>query len=308
LKTEVDARRGALIWADVPAHVLSIPASLCSGQCFRWTRTAGGDWLGVISDSAVRLRHDETGFWWQTYPVPGRWELLHRYFALDVDLEPLYAAWTAADPRIGPSLARFSGLRILRQDAPEAFFSFLCASCNTIAKITRSVTALAARYGDPLAEIDGQTLYRFPPADRIAGAAEAALRADLWGYRAPRVIDIARHVVAHGEGWLESLQVLAYRDAHAELAALYGVGAKIADCICLFALGHDEACPIDTHVRQVAVRLYRPDLKAKTLTPSVYDTLARLFRERFGPYAGWAQQYLFLDELWKNRSSSQGGS
>jgi N-glycosylase/DNA lyase len=298
----------ALVWAGIPAHVLNIPASLSSGQCFRWTRAAGGDWLGVIADSAVRLRHQDAGFWWQTYPVPGRWELLQRYFALDVDLEPLYAAWTVADPRIGPSLARFAGLRILRQDAEEAFFSFLCASCNTITKITRSVNALAARYGAPLIEIDGQTLFRFPSADRIAEAAEAGLRADLWGYRAPRVIDIAQHVTTQGDRWMESLQTLAYRDAHAELTALYGIGAKIADCICLFALGHDEACPIDTHIRQIAVRLYRPDLKAKTLTPSVYDALAGLFRQRFGPYAGWAQQYLFLDELWKDRTSGQGCS
>ena len=55
--------------------------------------------------------------------------------------------------------------------------------------------------------------------------------------------------------------------------------------------------PIDTHVRRIAVRLFRPDLSAATLTPGVYNALGDLFRERFGEYAGWAQQYLFFDAL-----------
>jgi len=286
-----------LQWAAVPPHRLNIPASLASGQCFRWRRTPSGDWLGVIDDAVARLRPKPEGFEWQTYPTRGRWELLQRYFALDVDLERLYAEWEEAEPRIGPALARFAGLRILRQDAEEAFFAFLCASCNTIARITRSVTALARRYGEPLAEVDGETFYRFPSAARLAEAAESDLRADLWGYRAPRLIALAQHVASQEPGWLESLRAVPYRAAHAELMRLDGIGAKIADCICLFALWHDEAAPIDTHVRQVAVRLYRPDLAGRSLTPAVYTMLGDLFREKFGAYAGWAQQYLFYEEI-----------
>lgn len=286
-----------LQWASVPSHRLNIPATLLSGQCFRWRRAPSGDWLGVIADVLVRLRPEAHGFWWQTYPAPDRWDLLHRYFALDVDLERLYGEWEAAEPRIGPALARHAGLRILRQEAEEGFFAFLCASCNTIPKITRSVSALARRYGEPLAEAEGEVFYRFPSAARIAEASERDLRADLWGYRAPRLIALARHVAMQEPGWLESLRRAPYREAHAQLTRLFGIGAKIADCICLFALWHDEAAPIDTHVRQIAVRLYRPDLAGRSLTPTVYNALGDLFREKFGPYAGWAQQYLFMDEL-----------
>lgn len=286
-----------LQWAPVPACELNIPATLASGQCFRWREPERGEWVGAIGNAAVRLRPEAGGFWWQTYPRPGRWEALHRYFALDVDLARLHAEWIDAEPRIEPALRRFAGLRILRQDADEAFFSFLCASCNTIVKIRRSVSALARRYGKPLAEIDGETIYAFPDAGSIARAPESELRADLWGYRAPRLIDLARHAVAQGPGWLENLREVPYREAHAELAGLFGIGAKIGDCICLFALWHDEAVPIDTHVRRIAVRLFRPDLSASSLTPAVYNALGELFRDRFGAYAGWAQQYLFFDAL-----------
>jgi N-glycosylase/DNA lyase len=285
-----------LIWAPIKTGTLNISASLASGQCFRW-RQPGGEWVGVIADSAVRLVPSQDGFAWQTYPAPGRWDLLERFFALDVDLERLYDAWLSIEPRMAPCIERYRGMRILRQDAEEAFFSFVCASCNTITKIKRSVSALARRLGEVVAEVNGELFYGFPSAERIANATEADLRADLWGYRAPRLIDLARHAVVQGPGWMERLSGKPYREAHAELSSLPGIGPKIADCICLFALGQDEACPVDTHVRQVGTRLFRPDLGGKSLTPSVYHALADAYRERFGAWAGWAQQYLFFDEL-----------
>lgn len=42
-----------------------------------------------------------------------------------------------------------------------------------------------------------------------------------------------------------------YHQAKKELMKLCGVGEKVAECICLFALHHMDAFPIDTHIRQV---------------------------------------------------------
>src|SRR5262245_12274575 len=98
-----------LQWAEVPPTRLNIDASLQSGQAFRW-RKRDGDWLGVISDSAVRLRPSDEGFLWQTYPRAGRWDLVERYFALDADLNALYADWLSREPRIGALIRRYAGL------------------------------------------------------------------------------------------------------------------------------------------------------------------------------------------------------
>lgn len=294
--------RSNLVWAAIPSHVLNIPASLASGQAFRWRMNAAGEWLGVIEDAAVRLRPCREGFWWQTYPVPNRWGLLQRYFALDVDLEPLYAEWERCEPRIAPVTARWAGMRILRQDPEEAFFAFLCACCNTIVKISRSVHALACRYGEPIAEIEGEVFYRFPSAARLAEAREGDLRADLWGFRAPRLIQLARQIASHSPGWLHSLRTAPYPDAHAELMGLFGIGAKIADCICLFALAHDEAVPVDRHIHRVGVRLFRPDLAGRPLTSGIYRAVGDAFRATFGKLAGWAQQYLFIEQIAQERS------
>ena len=289
-------RPESLNWGPIPGRLCNIAATLSSGQSFRW-RQRGSAWLGVIADSAVKLIPGDAGFHWQTYPDPGRWELVYRYFALDVDLESLYREWVRGEPRIQPALDEFSGLRVLRQGAEEAFFSFLCSSCNTIVKITRTLRALEQRAGTLIVEIDGERFHRFPTPEAIAVIPESDLRSDLWGYRAPRVKELAAHVAAQGPHWLESLREVPYIAAHAELSGLFGIGAKLADCICLFGLAHDEAVPVDTHVRKMAVRLFRPDLAHKTLTPAVYSTLSDLIRKRFGPKAGWAQQYLFMESL-----------
>lgn len=298
----------SLLWAAVPSSVLNIPATLRSGQCFRWQTAANGDWLGTVADTAIRLRPAQSGFWWQTYPQAQQWERVSRYFALDVELSTLAEEWSVREPRLSSALTRHVGLRILRQEPAEAFFAFVCASCNTITKITRSVQALAARYGTPITTLEGIPLFRFPTAEQIAEADEAVLRAMLWGYRAPRLRDLARHAAGQGAGWWEHLRGLSYANAHRELTALHGIGAKLADCICLFGLGHDDAVPVDTHIWQAVLRLYHPEWQRRTLTPSLYRAVGDLLRERFGNYAGWAQQYLFLEEILPDTPPPPGNS
>jgi N-glycosylase/DNA lyase len=286
---------------------LNLTATLRSGQAFRWRRDPQGVWWGVIGETVAALWQQEdepdSPLYAQTFPDTERYDLLRDYFRLDVDLDTLYADWIRAEPRIAEATVRFRGLRILRQPPRECFFSFLCATCNTVVKIERSVHALAARYGAPIATglPDAPfAFHAFPTLEALANADESLLRANLWGYRAPRVIALARHLLTHPDGWLESLRAVPYADAHTALSQMYGIGAKVADCICLFSLDKDDATPIDTHIRQIAHRLFLPELANKSLTPTVYQTLADAYRQRFTPFTGWAQQYLFFAEL-KNR-------
>jgi N-glycosylase/DNA lyase len=294
--------------ADVPREELDVDATLCSGQAFRWVRDAGGEWIGAVRDTVIRIRPERDGFLWQTYPVRDRWDVVSRYFALDVDLASLIAGWERVVPEAMGIFERWRGLRTLRQEPVEALFGFLCASCNTVTKIGRSVTALARLYGEPLAEIGGVMHYRFPGPERLAGASERMLRDALWGFRAPRVIAAATALLAKPDGWLDGLADAPYARARAELAAFEGIGPKVADCICLFGLGHTQAVPVDTHVRRIGTEMFRPDLAGKSLTPYVYAALADAFRDRFGDYAGWAQQYLFLDAMQRRSSTPHKGN
>ena len=47
-----------------------------------------------------------------------------------------------------------------------------------------------------------------------------------------------------------------YDAAKKELLKLYGVGVKVADCICLFGLHQTDAFPRDTHINKVLAAQY----------------------------------------------------
>ena len=61
------------------------------------------------------------------------------------------------------------------------------------------------------------------------------------------------------------------------LCRLPGVGAKVADCVCLMSLDKTEAIPVDTHVWQISLRDYDiPELKkTKSLTDKAYKTIGK---------------------------------
>lgn len=60
------------------------------------------------------------------------------------------------------------------------------------------------------------------------------------------------------------------------------------------SLGHLQAIPVDTHIFQIASRLYMPHLaKQKSVTDKIYNEIGDYFRELYGPLAGWAHTVTF---------------
>ncbi|KAM0253947.1 hypothetical protein ACHAQJ_007016 [Trichoderma viride] len=159
-------------------------------------------------------------------------------------------------------------------------------------------------------------MHDFPtPESLTEKKVEAHLRELGFGYRAKYIAETAR-IVAHEKpsAWLNSLRnpdfpafnavaVLdgsqsTYKDAHAALLSLTGVGPKVADCVCLMGLGWGESVPVDTHVLQIAQRDYRFGKKGpKTINKAMYDAIGDHFRSIWGKYAGWAHSVLFTADL-----------
>ena len=69
-------------------------------------------------------------------------ELLKHYLNLEPNLSDLYAEWSASDPNFKKKAPKFTGVRILKQDAWEALICFICSSNNNIARITQMVSVL----------------------------------------------------------------------------------------------------------------------------------------------------------------------
>ena len=193
---------------------------------------------------------------------------------------------------------RFKGLRVLRQDPEETLLSYICSAANSVPRIVKSVDALAHRYGERIATIDGHGYYSFPSVEVLANADVHEMTAMCsLGFRCRNLTSVAQQLMDRRAGWLNSLRTASYGDARRELLSIRGVGLKIADCVLLFSLDKDEAFPVDTHIRKVVTKYYLPEFKQKTLTPAVYAQIVDFCQSKFGRYAGWAQEYLFYDDL-----------
>lgn len=273
--------------------------TLASGQCFRWKRWSDGWWVGVVGQTVAGIRQDGDTFRWWTYPRPGDEVFMRDYFQLDVDLGDIVRRISEADSAAGAAARKWSGVRLLRQDPEECILSFVCSTANSVPRIAFSIDRLSRHFGEPLAEIAGETFCTFPTIGALAQADPAHVtHISSLGFRGPNLVRVARQLVERGPGWALSLRALPYEQAHKALTSMQGIGAKIADCVCLFSLDKTEAVPVDTHVWQIARSLYFPHwADRKSLTNAAYSMVAGVFREKFGELAGYAQNFLFYDHF-----------
>jgi N-glycosylase/DNA lyase len=292
----MDWNDGAEVALRAPTGTLSLARTLDCGQAFRWRRDADGAWTGVVRGHAVRLHRDGETVRGSVFPrVDDPSGFLSSYLRLEVDLDRLYSDFAGADEWIAAAVAGFPGLRLLRQEPQETLLSYICSTANSVGRISRSVEQMSRRYGQLIGTAGGRDFYSFPSAPALAEAPVEELAAGCGlGWRGGNLKRVASEVAAMPDRWPEHLLALSYREAKLELVRLPGVGAKIADCVCLFSLDKDEAVPVDTHIWAVAREIFGIHIATRTLTPATYERVAALFVERYGAFAGWAQEYLYL--------------
>jgi N-glycosylase/DNA lyase len=298
---------------EYPAGLLNLEYTLTNGQMFRWRQAADGWWDLVTGARMMRVRAvalDEGGvdrFEYETFPGEPDPDFFARFFRLDVNVETLYASWAEVDPYLGSLAERFRGLRIVLQEPEECLLSFMCSTANFIPRIMKAIGIIARSWGEPIVGRDGKALTHAFPAARVIAGLDPFMVSEKTGleWRAGNLVKVAQQLASKPEGWLKELSQLDYPTARGELQRIDGVGPKIADCVCLFAMAKDQAVPVDTHVWQLTRDRYLPSLKGKTLTPSGYAQVLNYYHTHFEK-AGWAQQYLFFDHLLESREKRRG--
>ena len=251
-----------------------------SGQAFRMNEISNGRFEIIARDRYLLAEQDEKGicrFGCSEEEFRSFW---YSYFDLETDYGKFISAIDENDAFLTAAAKSCPGLRILRQDPWEMVVTFLISQQNNITRIKRCVENICTRYGEKKTSPDGKVYHAFPLPEALAGLPEDALMADNLGYRSKYVVRTAGEI-ARGEFKIESLAGMSYEETREKLLKLYGVGVKVADCICLFGLHHIEAFPIDTHIKQMLAR--------------EYDN--RFPFERYDGFAGVIQQYIFYHEL-----------
>lgn len=277
----------------LPIEELDFELCVTSGQIFRFQRFERGGrqvWLGADGGNVIEAERTPEG--WAVCSRPDG-SVVERFLRLDVSLAEVSRRVLEIEPSLAPLVARFPGLRTLRQArADETLFSFLCTVNNNLTRIHRLVRALGA-FGEELEP----GVFDFPPPERIARVGEVRLREMGFGYRARTLVQVAEELAHRPTGWLQALSEGEYERAVSALCELPGVGRKVADCVCLFGLGFDEAVPVDTHLWRVSVERYFPQWRGGSLTDKRYRAVGDHFRQRFGRLAGFAHEFLFYDSV-----------
>lgn len=264
----------------ISAEGIDLATTLNSGQVFHWTE-AGRGFVGAIDQEPCYLEQSGNELLVSKGSVPQ----VRRYLALDHRLDEIQSTFPK-DPTLDAAVRYASGIRILRQPVWECLATFLTSALKQVAHIRSISLLIRERYGRKL-RVTGATVFSYPGPEVLAKLKLDDLLACRLGFRATNLLTAAR-MVATGEISLPGLTKLSSDEIRTALCRFPGVGDKIANCVLLFAFGRLEVMPIDVWIARVLGEKYFP--KTEKIAPA---KLAEFCRQYFGPYAGYAQQYLF---------------
>lgn len=275
------------------------------GQTFRWRPidSAKKEWLGIVGKFVFRVTKTKA-----TIVLGASDESIDRstllsYFSPHDSLDSIFESFPQ-DDFLNVATKEFRGLRILNQDPWECLISFVCSINKNIPSIRNEIENLCERFGKKI-RTDFGTYRSFPEPESLASASKKELIECKVGFRWKYIRFIAKKVIS-GELDFNEIEALSYEQARDCLISdysgtTYGVGRKVADCELLFSMRKSEAFPIDVWVLRCLRDRYSKLLELKeitqyenSLTPSSYSHFSEIMRKRFGRYAGYAQQYLYM--------------
>ena len=260
---------------------INLNNTLFSGQAFRWNKEGDG-FFGVCFERGILMTKQGSDLVISNIDEPFFLSEFAEYLDLSLDYQAIINGF-GFDSLLGESLTFAPGIRVLNQQPFETLIAFIVSANNNFARIRLIIENLSKTFGHEKST-NGRIYHTFPSPQVLARADEADIRACGAGYRAPYILETARRVADGLE--LEALRRMPYLEARMVLTELPGVGIKVADCVLLYALGFKNAFPMDVWTKRVIHNLYGLN--------STKDADIRVFiADKFGQYAGVAQQYLF---------------
>ncbi|MCL2172663.1 MAG: 8-oxoguanine DNA glycosylase [Nitrososphaerota archaeon] len=276
--------------------------SLSCGQIFRF-RKQNDWWYGLSEENIFKIRQIDRCLEFEGVDV----SFIKTFFGLNDDLTKI-AHEINKDAYIASAIEQFEGLRLIRQNPWECLSSFICATYKNIAAIEQTLLKMSQKHGEPHC-FEGQTFWLFPSAEKLAKVSVQSLEECGLGYRAKYVQATAKRVWEEQID-LEEFKQLPYVEAKRHLLEFLGVGLKVADCVLLFSLEKMEAFPVDIWIKRILLNHYTDHLpydlvehlkNHDSLSNGEYEKLGTFARNYFGPYAGYAQEYIYHYERSKKQ-------
>ena len=265
---------------------IDIDNSINSGQVFLWEK-CGSDWYGINGQDILKINKNAV--------IKSIQNSKTDFFRKNDNMQEIIKS-ISKDKTVKEAIKQYEGLRIFKQDPFQCMISFIISSNSNIQKIKTSLEKITKKFGVKV-EIQNKEFFLFPKPEKLANASIEEIKKCGVGYRAPFIKQAAEMIFSKKID-LEYLEKLDYKEAKKNICLIPGVGNKVADCILLFSLNKLEAFPLDTWMIKILEKYYSNEFKieTKTITQKQYEILHEKIVNYFGPYCGYAQQFLFKME------------
>jgi N-glycosylase/DNA lyase len=265
---------------------IDVDNSINSGQVFLW-RKNDRYWYGINGQDILKISNSGD--------IQSYQNIKTDFFRKKDNIEKIIKS-ISKDSTTKKAIRQFPGLRILEQDPFQCMISFIVSSNSNIQKIKNSLENISKKFGVKI-KFQNQEFFLFPKPEKLAKASIDEIKSCGVGYRA-QFIKEAANMVSCEKIDFEYLKKCSYHDAKEMICTIPGVGNKVADCIMLFSLNKLDAFPLDRWMIRILEKYYSKEfqLETKTITEKQYSILHEKIVDHFGPFAGYAQQFLFKME------------
>ncbi len=254
------------------------------GQCFRWNRQDDGGFIGVAKNRVVKISFDGIKLEIENSNSKDFIDIWYDYLDLGTDYSAIKQKLSEEDSIMRKAVEFGYGIRILRQDIWETLISFILSANNRIPMIMRTVESISKKYGEE-ADFCGGNYYLFPGVETLSNVELCDLQICGGGFRC-KYLDKTIKMVNGGAVDLSGIETIKTATARDELKKFPGVGDKVADCTLLYGAARHEVFPTDVWVKRIMEILYFG-------REASMDEIQKFANEKFGEFAGYAQQYLF---------------
>ena len=265
---------------------INIDNSINSGQVFLWEKN-GTDWYGINGQDILKINKNGV--------IKSILNSKTNFFRKNDNMQEIIKS-ISKDETVKKSVKQYEGLRIFKQDPFQCMISFIISSNSNIQKIKNSLEKISKKFGKKV-KIQNKEFFLFPKPEKLANASIEEIKKCGVGYRAPFIKQASKMIVLKKINF-EYLEKCDYEEAKKNICVIPGVGNKVADCILLFSLNKLEAFPLDTWMIKILEKYYSNqfNIETKTITEKQYQILHEKIVNYFGPYCGYAQQFLFKME------------
>ena len=265
---------------------IDVDNSINSGQVFLWEKH-GSDWYGIDGQDVLKINKNGV--------IKSIRNLKTDFFRKNDNMQEIIKS-ISKDKTVKKAVKEYEGLRLFRQDPFQCLISFIISSNSNIQKIKNSLEKITKKFGKKV-KIQNKEFFLFPEPEKMAKATIDEIKSCGVGYRAPFIKEAAKMVILKKIDF-EYLKKCDYHEAKKNICLVPGIGNKVADCIMLFSLNKLESFPLDTWMIKILEKYYSKEFKieTKTITQKQYELLHEKIVNYFGPYCGYAQQFLFKME------------